>query len=179
MSSRNPSYFVGKPIESMQYMLRVLSQGDRRLLPVTPDGIFGQNTMAAVIAFQRAFGLPATGVVNQATWERLAEEYHREAVLQYQAEPLLILLNPRQVIQPGEVNQHVYLIQSVLQALSRTYGGLPQVGFTGIMDAPTVAAVRRFQGLSGLRTTGAVDKQTWQNLARQYTMAAGTGGVRR
>ena len=39
MSSRDPSYFVGRPVESMQYMLRVLSQGDNRLIPVTPDGI--------------------------------------------------------------------------------------------------------------------------------------------
>lgn len=179
MSSRSPSFFVGKPIESMQYMLRVLSQGDRRLIPVTPDGIFGQNTMAAIMAFQRAFGLPATGVVNQATWDRLVEEYTRESILQYPVEPLQIILNPRQVIQPGEANQHVYLVQSMLQALSRAYGGLPQVSLTGAMDGPTVAAVRRFQNLSGLRATGAVDRETWKNLARHYTMAAGSGGKRR
>jgi murein DD-endopeptidase MepM/ murein hydrolase activator NlpD len=36
------------------------------------DGIFGSGTAAAVIAFQRAKGLPATGVVDQATAEALA-----------------------------------------------------------------------------------------------------------
>jgi murein DD-endopeptidase MepM/ murein hydrolase activator NlpD len=36
------------------------------------DGIFGSGTAAAVIAFQRAKGLPASGVVDQATAEALA-----------------------------------------------------------------------------------------------------------
>ena len=44
MSSRDPEYFVGKPIESMQHMLRTVAKGDSRLQPVVADGIFGQNT---------------------------------------------------------------------------------------------------------------------------------------
>lgn len=32
-----------------------------------PDGIFGKKTLDTVIAFQKAKGLPATGVVDQAT----------------------------------------------------------------------------------------------------------------
>lgn len=35
------------------------------------DGIFGPNTEIAVRNFQGAFGLPATGVINDATWNRL------------------------------------------------------------------------------------------------------------
>jgi hypothetical protein len=35
------------------------------------DGIFGPRTEAAVLAAQSDGGLPATGVVDAATWERL------------------------------------------------------------------------------------------------------------
>ena len=35
------------------------------------DGIFGRNTENSLRGFQSAFGLPVTGVVNDAVWERL------------------------------------------------------------------------------------------------------------
>ena len=46
-----PSYYVGRPVESMQTMLRFAAEGNNRLLPVVPDGVFGPNTMAALTAF--------------------------------------------------------------------------------------------------------------------------------
>lgn len=39
------------------------------------DGVFGQNTYHAVIAFQKVQGLPRDGVVGSATWARLARPY--------------------------------------------------------------------------------------------------------
>ena len=41
--------------------------------PVTIDGVFGPNTEAAVKAQQRAFGVPATGTVDNGTWIKLIE----------------------------------------------------------------------------------------------------------
>ena len=112
----DPSYFVGRPIESMQTMLRVAAEGNNRLLPVVPDGIFGRNTMAAVTAFQRYCGLPATGVMNQTTWERLVQTYQAQLVQQAPAEAMQPILNPYQTIKAGESNYHVYLVQSVLRS---------------------------------------------------------------
>lgn len=177
MSAKDPAYFVGKPIESMQHMLRVLAQGDSRLHPVVADGIFGQNTRAAVTAYQRVKGRPPTGAMDLETWELLVEDYDRELVLQREAESLIPGLNPRQALRPGETNYHVLLVQSILKALCCKYGCFQPVEVTGTMDAPTVAALRRFQTLAGLQPTGSVDKITWQHLARQYALATGNGTV--
>lgn len=176
MSSRDPSYFVGKPVESLQHMLRVVSQSDRRLQPVVPDGIYGQSTMAAVMAFQRAYGLPATGVVNQRTWDRLVWAYEKARVFQDHAEPIRVILNPGQILAPGQSNHHVSLVQAMLRTLGSVYGGFPQIQVSGTMDAPTVVAVKLFQRLSGLPVTGSIDRITWQYLARHYPLAAGSGG---
>ena len=41
----------------------------------TADGVFGQGTYHAVIAFQKVQGLTRDGVVGSATWARLAKPY--------------------------------------------------------------------------------------------------------
>jgi peptidoglycan hydrolase-like protein with peptidoglycan-binding domain len=38
---------------------------------LTPDGIFGKDTEAVVRVFQAHRGLPASGRVDQSTWQRL------------------------------------------------------------------------------------------------------------
>ena len=35
------------------------------------DGVFGRQTRAALVRFQRAHGLVGTGVTNRATWQAL------------------------------------------------------------------------------------------------------------
>jgi peptidoglycan hydrolase-like protein with peptidoglycan-binding domain len=52
-------------VRSLQYLLN--ARGAR----LAVDGIFGPNTRAAVIAFQRSRGLSATGVVTASTWLKL------------------------------------------------------------------------------------------------------------
>jgi peptidoglycan hydrolase-like protein with peptidoglycan-binding domain len=62
----------GKPVPPVMNLLAVLKLGSvgpdvtalQRALRLTPDGIFGQHTRAAVVAFQRAHRLPATGEVD-------------------------------------------------------------------------------------------------------------------
>ena len=39
------------------------------------DGIFGNATRNAVVAAQRRFGLPQTGIVNAATWNEIYDQY--------------------------------------------------------------------------------------------------------
>ncbi|MCL2776334.1 MAG: peptidoglycan-binding protein, partial [Oscillospiraceae bacterium] len=45
-----------------------------RLWVLNVDGNFGNMTRDAVFSFQSVFGMPVTGVVNQATWNRLMQE---------------------------------------------------------------------------------------------------------
>lgn len=43
-----------------------------------PDGIFGNNTKNAVLAFQEANGLSADGIAGNATWGKLWEKLHEK-----------------------------------------------------------------------------------------------------
>lgn len=66
---------TGDKVRQLQYMLSVLSAYIPEIPPVTVDGIFGQATRAAVLAAQRRFRLPETGVVGEATWDEIYDQF--------------------------------------------------------------------------------------------------------
>ena len=66
---------TGVRVEHLQYMLNTLSAYIPEIPSVTIDGIFGTNTRNAVIAAQRRFGLPQTGVVNNQTWDEIYDQF--------------------------------------------------------------------------------------------------------
>lgn len=159
------------PIFELQTMLRRLTP-QRQL---ACDGIFGAETQCAVSEFQRAADLPVTGTVDEETWNAIREAYRQALITKGPAEPLLIVLQPEQVLERGSENLHVYLVQTLLFVLGSLYPEAPRLRITGTLDAPTSAAVEWLQALSGLPETGAVDKHTWRMLARQYRLAVGDG----
>ncbi len=65
----------GIKVEHLQYMLSVLSEYIREIPPLTIDGVFGQATRNAVIAAQRRFGLPQTGIVDSKTWDEIYDQF--------------------------------------------------------------------------------------------------------
>ena len=65
----------GIKVEHLQYMLDVLSNYIPEIPPVAIDGIFGSATRGAVIAAQRRFGLPQTGIVDYQTWEYIYDQF--------------------------------------------------------------------------------------------------------
>ena len=65
----------GIKVEHLQYMLSVLSAYIPEIPPLTIDGIFGNATRAAVIAAQRRFGLPQTGIVDFNTWDEIYDQF--------------------------------------------------------------------------------------------------------
>ena len=65
----------GDKVRHLQYMLSVLSSYISQIPPLTVDGIFGSNTRDAVLAAQRYFGLPETGIVDATTWDNIYDQF--------------------------------------------------------------------------------------------------------
>ena len=66
---------TGDKVRFLQYMLSVQSRYISQIPPLTVDGVFGSGTRNAVVAAQRYFGLPQTGVVNARTWDEIYDQY--------------------------------------------------------------------------------------------------------
>ena len=69
MGLERPSVFL------IQQALNYISLTIPLIPPISEEGIFGEETENAVIAFQNIFGLEPTGVVNEATWNELVRVY--------------------------------------------------------------------------------------------------------
>lgn len=164
--------FVRQPIRSIQTMLRVIAEDDASLPSVIPDGIYGPTTMQAVSTFQRKYGLPVTGIVNQQTWDYIVAIYEPALIRIDKADPIEIILNPGQVYRLGDSSPYIYLLQAMLMQLSNDYIAIEQPTNTGVIDEATAASILSFQKLAGLAETGQFDKITWKHLVRQYTLNA-------
>lgn len=65
----------GQPVRMIQDQLNAIANVYSVIPKVAVDGSFGESTAEAVRAFQRTFGLPATGIVDFPTWYRISELY--------------------------------------------------------------------------------------------------------
>lgn len=176
---RPEEVYIQQPVRSLQTMLRVLSEQDRRYSTVVPDGIYGQSTIAAVSNFQRIHGYPVTGITDQQTWEAIVAEYEPALVLIAEAEPVEIILNPNEVLRRGDTSPYLLVAQAMLRVLAQRYGSVGIPGQNGTLDEITADSISSFQALSGLPMTGELDKITWRQLALHFPLAAngGKGGT--
>ena len=65
----------GDKVRHLQYMLTVLAAYINEIPTIAVDGIYGAETERAVLAAQRWFGLPQTGVVDATTWDEIYDQF--------------------------------------------------------------------------------------------------------
>ena len=158
----------GRPVFSLQSMLRVLSQEYRDIPPFLPNGRFGPYTMEGVMVFQREAGLPVTGQADFPTWRALVREYWR--VSRRLAPPAGAVLFPCDgtEIGAGEESPLLYPIQGMFCVLA---GVLENFRFdvpSGKCGEGTVENIRALQRCAGQKETGRFDREAWDTLSRLY-----------
>ncbi|MGI6093972.1 MAG: peptidoglycan-binding protein [Lachnospiraceae bacterium] len=65
----------GDKVLQMQDQLNTIGDIYSAIPSIDADGIYGEDTQAAVRAFQRIFNLPQTGIVDYKTWYKIQEIY--------------------------------------------------------------------------------------------------------
>lgn len=118
-------------------------------------GEFDSVTVEAVTGFQDKRGLPATGEVDKATWDRLVsmtrqptdDEMHNR------------LVAGSTIIGPDSSGDEVRELQARLKQI-----GWFDEDVTGTYGSVTSTAVAGFQTKRGIPSTGEVDQRTWDRL---------------
>ncbi len=67
----------GIKVQQLQEQLNLISNDYRAIPKISQDGIYGENTQAAVRKFQQIFDLPVTGIVDFTTWYKISDMYVR------------------------------------------------------------------------------------------------------
>lgn len=159
----------GESVTALQYYLLLISVYNNSIPAVSIDGLFGTATQNAVEAFQRYYGLPITGEVDEETWNTISNVYLGivkdisiadigNNTVPYPGTPLVV----------GSQGDYVRIIQEYLNKLSEVYTEIPSVSVTATFDEATQEAVIAFQNLFGLEPTGFVGPATWNAIADEY-----------
>lgn len=163
-------YTPNEPVTQVQMWLRTLARrAGVHPLPAV-DGIFSENTAAAVRWFQASRGLPVTGVVDFTTWTALRTAYVPASVCAGRPGPLYVQCPE---LRAGAEGSYVFILQAVLNTLSPHYGNLSPIAYTGEYDGDTQARVCCIQKSSGLPEADCVNRFTWNALASLYNASQG------
>ena len=65
----------GTPVRTIQEQLSAIRRTYSNIPPLAIDGIYGEDTAAAVSRFQSIFDLPVTGEVDYSTWYKISQLY--------------------------------------------------------------------------------------------------------
>jgi peptidoglycan hydrolase-like protein with peptidoglycan-binding domain len=123
-------------VRSLQYLL------DAHGAKVAVDGVFGANTEAAVLAFQRAHHLTADGATGPQTWAALIV-----------------------TVQDGSTGYAVRAVQDQMNYRGSKYGYTLAVD--GVFGPTTRLAVLAFQTAGKITADGVVGPVTWHALVNE------------
>ncbi len=164
----------GSEIRTLQYYLDIISYFNPALEIIPINGVFDQRTEQAVKAFQRFYGLPETGFVDEETWNLIFKIYRDTAATLpegYEGERAKIY--PGYVLSEGMQNDDVKDLQTYLSYIGSIYPEIPEIPVTGYFGEQTRDAVYTFQRLFGLPISGLVGHSTWYSIAEEYNALKG------
>ena len=152
---------TGTPVRAVQYWLQLLSAYYQDQPSVTVDGVFGQATLAAVLAWQSRTGLTADGVVGRLTWQSLYTTATALAQSGSLATARLAPVLPETLV-PGDEGEAVLWLSRTLLFLAAWLDGIrPPEEESSVFGDGLEASVRSAQAAFGLPVTGQVDADDW------------------
>lgn len=157
---------TGADVRLMQSYLNTIRIVYPSIPELVVDGIFGEKTREAVIAFQNVFLLAPDGIIGPVTWDYIVKQFNlvtgnTSISLEYPGTPL----------RNGSAGSTVRLMQTFLAELRSPYPSLPAITVDGIFGPNTQAAVIGFQRLFGLVPDGVIGPVTWYEIIKQRNLA--------
>lgn len=156
------------PVQSLQHMLNHLARTYPNLLRLAETGTFDEPTLEAVMIFQRDFGLPVTGIVDQATWDAITAAYFQNLLQFGPPAPLYAFPDGTSSVNAGEEAAELLIAQAMLTALQDIVANFEAMTLNSINAEGTHQNLRHLQSLAHMPVDGTLDRATWSVLAHLY-----------
>lgn len=154
-------------IRLLHYLLRSIAYFDDEIpfLGRVNNSVFDENTVKMVLAFQKKYNLPTTGVVDRYTWGKLVEVYNNlisslpNEYLEYEDE-----FFGGRILTLGTTGDDVRRLQKFLLKICREKRNIPGIRVNGEFDDLTEKSVRKLQEILLLPVNGIVGAVVWYDI---------------
>lgn len=154
----------------LQYFLAVIGAYYEQVQPLKITGEYDPQTEESVRSFQRVYGLPETGIVDETTWNDIYRAYAGiQASIPVEDAEWVTALYPGFILQEGMTSPYIRVLQQYLSYIHQTISSIPEVRDTGYFGPITKSAVTEFQRFAGLNPNGVVGAVTWDGIAGLYS----------
>lgn len=164
---------AGNEVRELQIRLNRISANYPSIPKIlSPDGIFGSETVGATEAYQRIFDLAVDGAVGRATWYSILRTYNAVKRISELASEGIPLEDVTDIfaksLGEGDVGIEVRELQYFLTFVGIFNDYIPRLSIDGIYGEATANAVRAFERAYGLEITGRVTPEVWDSLYSAY-----------
>ena len=159
-------------IREIQKFLFTLHFYTEELPFITIDGVYDPATRSAVAIYQQLKGLPSNGVVDDATFTQLYEDY-RMATMAL-ADNAFIPPNTPLPVSVGSAGAGIRNLQNLLNALLVRYNTATRTDVSGTFSYATEKAVNEIRRIYDLPQDGTVTNELFKKMQRDYENPAVT-----
>ena len=156
---------TGLLVKGLHYYLNTIAFFDPNLPMLEVNGVYNDNTKKMVMNFQNRYNIPATGVVDAVTWNKIKEVYFNllnnipSEYVAYRDE-----FYPGRLMSIGMSGSDVKLLQNYLYQVCVKYKNIPGVRVTGVFDDLTESSVLNLQKRFNIDESGVVGPTFWNDL---------------
>ena len=174
--SEYPGYVLkkgstGHEVKKIQSYLSSIASKYTVLPNISADGHFGSKTKAAVIAFQKYFGLNPDGIVGPTTWNMIFDVYSKLDSTNKANTPKLYYEYPNIEFKIGDSGNWIKVLQEILNIIHRDNSKITPLILDGEFGEKTRENLVIFQLESNLDTNGIINKNTWDAMMDEYINA--------
>lgn len=160
---------TGEEVGVIQYFLTAIATFNSDIPFPGLSGVYDDATEASVIALQKVHGLPTTGIVDDATWNFMYDDYLGiiRSLTPEQVGTAIIPF-PGTFLKLGATGPDVEQLQEFINVAAPMYEDIPEIPVTGVFDENTRDAVYAVEATFGYPINGIVGPLVWNVLANIY-----------
>ena len=153
-------------IREVQRFLHLISDSNDGKIPrISIDGIYGEETKDAVMAFQSLNNINATGIVDLITFDALYREY--KFISDDKARDDRIITDEGFPIKLGSQSEDVLIINLMLSELGKTYTEIGYVEHSKYFSKNSQNATIELQKIFLYPQTGEIDAIFYERLGKE------------